>query len=54
MNEVIGYIDAVEHYIDSINKHFLIAKEEENTTAINLILNYEKEFYDKYNKGLLK
>ena len=54
MDEIKGCINAIEHYIDIINKHFLIAKEEENTTAINLILNYEKEFYDKYNKGLLK
>jgi hypothetical protein len=54
MDEVKGCINAVEHYIDSINKLYLIAKEEENTTAINLILNYEKEFYNKYNKGLLK
>lgn len=54
MDEIKGCINAIEHYTDSINKLYLIAKEEENVRAINLIINYEKEFYNKHHNGLLK
>ena len=54
MDEIKGCINAIEHYIDSINRLWLIAKEEENDRAINLIINYEKEFYNRHHNGLIK
>ena len=54
MMEVKQCISAIEHYIDSINRLWLIAKEEENDRAINLIINYEKEFYNRHHNGLIK